>query len=306
MKNSNKTKIEKMQKLAIPIYLDTNVLLDLLASLEDGFSMIEKITTRQTASSGSEKSVGTEFGIANVLNILKLGIRAYSKVDKSKNIGEERSSERYHTYGSLLSRLREKLQSLIKTIDDWEDIKTTDFVELKGCFKPNPLIESFKVLNSLLKMVKALDLTNSVKLSKKQKKVKEETRELETIQKWLGDVIKDVEGSGIQTFIVRLSDNSNKHIVMSLFDAYLRDSSKTELLGGEFCVLGKVVKKLESDNGEEINLLKGSALSSFNDEIISQLVESLKGTQAYGIELPEITTSINGPAIQVLPIAIYV
>jgi hypothetical protein len=37
--------------LIAPIYVDTNVLLDLLASIEGGFSVVEKVTTRLATTS---------------------------------------------------------------------------------------------------------------------------------------------------------------------------------------------------------------------------------------------------------------
>ena len=43
--------------LIIPIYIDTNALLDILASLENGFSAVEKITTRNEQSKNYEQAI---------------------------------------------------------------------------------------------------------------------------------------------------------------------------------------------------------------------------------------------------------
>ena len=48
-------------ELKIPIYLDTNLLLDLLASLEDGFSTVSKITTNNVENENTTKKGG--FGL---------------------------------------------------------------------------------------------------------------------------------------------------------------------------------------------------------------------------------------------------
>ncbi len=62
----------------VPIYIDTNALLDVLASIEGGFSVVEKLTTQTTQSSNkgvdSNTSGGTEFGIPNILNLLKVNL----------------------------------------------------------------------------------------------------------------------------------------------------------------------------------------------------------------------------------------
>ncbi|ADL59047.1 DUF6414 family protein [Methanothermobacter marburgensis] len=55
--------------LGIPIYLDTNALLDLLASMEDGFSTASKITTKENQSNANKISGDTSFGI-NVYSLL--------------------------------------------------------------------------------------------------------------------------------------------------------------------------------------------------------------------------------------------
>ena len=43
-------------ELAIPMYLDTTVLLDILASIEDGFSMSNNVTTVSSSSKSTELS----------------------------------------------------------------------------------------------------------------------------------------------------------------------------------------------------------------------------------------------------------
>ncbi len=138
------------EDLIIPIYVDTNSLLDLLASIEGGFSVVEKITTQSAETKGIDQEVkaGTEFGIPNVLNLLKVNLGYAGNWNKASEAKQETSTEKYHTYGSLFYRLREYLedQSLIKKVDNdpasWAAIQPSDFIELHGMFKPNPLANS--------------------------------------------------------------------------------------------------------------------------------------------------------------------
>src|SRR5215203_654123 len=92
--------------LIVPVYIDTNALLDLLASIEGGFSLVEKVTSRTSTSSEKDRSAqaeaGTEFGIPNVLSLLKIKLGGTLSAKRSEEAGEEREIERYHTYGSLL------------------------------------------------------------------------------------------------------------------------------------------------------------------------------------------------------------
>lgn len=91
--------------IIVPIYLDTNTLLDLLASIEDGFSVAQKVTTQSQGAESTELSGSGEFGIAAVLSLFRLDLKGAASKSKSKESAEEHQTERYHTYGSLLNKL---------------------------------------------------------------------------------------------------------------------------------------------------------------------------------------------------------
>ena len=61
-------------ELVVTVYLDTNALLDLLATVEDGFTLVERVTSGQTAGSTSERSGEASFGAPGVFNFFKLGL----------------------------------------------------------------------------------------------------------------------------------------------------------------------------------------------------------------------------------------
>ena len=147
--------------LAVPTYVDTNSLLDLLASLEGGFSLVERLSSQESLSADRKSEVGGEFGVANVLNLLKLNLRGSKSTGSAESSAQNLETERYHTYGSLLYRLRGILEDegLIKRPTDgaesWEEIGASDFVELHGVFRPNPLAESLATIVKILGIVRA-------------------------------------------------------------------------------------------------------------------------------------------------------
>ena len=62
----NATEVKKVKQkvdLAIPIYLDVSIMLDLLASIEEGFSVVERVTTRTTDTKTTEFTGATELGL---------------------------------------------------------------------------------------------------------------------------------------------------------------------------------------------------------------------------------------------------
>lgn len=296
--------------LAIPIYLDINALLDLLASSTGGFSLVEKITTRTGASSGTEITGGTEFGIANVLSILKINLRGSAKRQKTTDTGAAHETERYHTYGSLLHQLRGTLEDA-KVIrrpsspEDWSTVRPSDFVEIRGRFIPNPLVASLKMLSQVLSMVKlvgGLELTQ--KNHEQRKHDHGQSRQVDNMQKFFAGLMNDFESSTVQTFVIDATSPPDHRAVVSLFPEYLRDRSVTEIPDAEFAVLGKVVRNLKP--GESINLLRGSALSGVSEQILEQLLDAFRSMGEQGLLIPKLVTKIEAPALQIVPVSVFV
>src|SRR2546421_2090593 len=317
--------------LIIPIYIDTNALLDLLASLERGFSTVEKITTKNEQNRNSEQTIntnaGTEFGIPNILSLLKVNLSGSLNRKQGKGNSQETSSERYHTYGSLLQRLRIALINLelVKILEDvedeWNSIQTYDFIELQGKFNLNPFTESFGTLNRMMGIfelfappskVNTNTNTNS-KRNRPQVVTSAPTNspfgtisaeEVKLYRGYIEGLIGGLEKNDIRTLVVDLNGSNKHRAILNIFIENLRDKTMTELQYKQFKLLGKVVGKISNSN-ESIDLLQGTALSGFDDNTIDKLIEGFNQPNS-GLNLPKIETKIKGPALQVIPIAIYV
>lgn len=288
----------------IPIYLDTNTLLDLLASIDGGFSVVEKVSSRSSESKSTTIEGAGEFGISSVLSIFRLDLKGSAAQSKGDEGSEEHHTERYHTYGSLLNRLRSNLVEggLLKEIEDansWQNIEVSDFIETRGRFVPNTLSDS------LQKLVSLLDLLTKVKFNQNtQTSTAGVPQDFQQLRDTFETIGKMTENGNFQTYVVELTKLSNSKIVMSLFSEYLRDRAGRELPYGEFKVLGKVVRKI--DSGPSIDLLKGSVFSAVTDNVLAPLLDALKGAGKFGIKLPDIETKISPPILEIIPIAVYI
>ena len=313
--------------LILPVYIDTNALLDLLASIEGGFSVIEKITTQSSQTSNTDRGVkadaGTEFGIPNVLSMLKVNLGYSSNWKKGQEEGQVTEAEKYHTYGSLLFRLREYLDAnkLIKRADDdksWETIQPTDFIEIRGVFRPNPLANSLEIIDKLLGIIQLFDTdTLSSRKSSAQKQTPDEkkrvqeakqkaqaqAKQMEEIRKFLKGISSDIQAENIRAFVLESSSPAFKSVVL-LYLNYLRDQTMTEISYKEYHLLGKVVRKIEADSADTVDLLLGTGLGGIGKDTLQELVGMFG--QMPGMNLPEVETEISGPALEIVPIAIYV
>jgi len=263
---------------------------------------------------------GAEFGIPNVLSLLRINIGGTAEGRRSEDAGQQRESERYHTYGSLLYRVREMLaqRGIIKRFDgtaaSWASFQTTDFVELRGTFRPNPFTESLKAIDRIAgifetfaglqaKLVPGNPIAGTSKQRQPNQANNEQRVQLEqvkAVRTLLKGLIDDVEKTDIRIVVADLREAADYRALAAVFTEYLRDPSMTELSRKEYRILGRVVGKM-SNVGQSIKLLQGTGLGGLGDESIGTLRDALQ----FGA-LPKPETEIPAPAVQVLPIAIYV
>ena len=211
----------------------------------------------------------------------------------------------------MLNRLRTNLLEAdsVREVADpgsWDSVAASDFVEARGRFIPNPLRASLQTINRLIDMAlmfSDISATPSGSTSQEKKNAKHATRQMEEMRKLFQGLMDDLE-SGIQTYVVELTELPKHKIVVSLFTQYIRDGSGIELPYGEFQVLGKVARKIKSD--DSVDLLRGSAFSGLSEEILSEFLGAFQQLGQQGINVPDLVTKVEAPALQLIPIAVYV
>ena len=106
------------EELGIPIYLDTNALLDLLATIGDGFSLMNKTINYDNEQKSDQSEIKGDFRLT-MQPFIQLGLGGLKSKEKSAAKGNTIETEKYHTYGSLMNNLINNLRtkSKIKSID---------------------------------------------------------------------------------------------------------------------------------------------------------------------------------------------
>lgn len=305
--------------LAITVYLDTNALLDLLATVEDGFSLVERVTSGQTTGGTSERSGGADFGSPRAFSFFRFGFSGKLGRSITQGTNETTDVERTHTYGSLLHRLRRYLveQGLV-TGATARDVDVGGFIEFAGVVRPNPFTASFERLQRMLKFVDvamAMEGTaeravpapksNRGQGTPKRTSDNQQTRQLKAIGDFFEQLTTDVEREGTNTIVIE-SEATGYRAVATLFDEYLRDRSMAELLNREFRVLGKVARHLPVDAAEGVDLLASSGIAGFPPQLLAQLSGAIDAMSGQGLaQVASPATSIDPPVIEIVPIAIY-
>lgn len=292
----------KADQLMVPVYINEKIVLDMLAIIEDGFSTVSQVSYNEHKENSNVQKL--ESGVSTSANILSklLKIDLKGEVSHSGNSGENTSvaKEKVHTNVSLLSRFRTFLvnEKILKSGFDTANIKIGDFIEVEGELQKNPLINYLDIFLDLFRMVDIFTEKPQLGSKTQTKAQKQQETEIVTQIKSFADELKH---SGTIDFI--LSDDVGT-VVLSAQEQYLSNDNISEILGGHFKVLGKVIA-ICKDETENVDLLRKTTLSIFP---IDQITEIFSGFQNSGIKqfnLPELKTQIPGPAVIVIPVAIY-
>ena len=292
----------KADQLMVPVYINEKIVLDMLAIIEDGFSTVSQVSYTEHKENNNVQKL--ESGVSTSANILSklLKIDLKGEVSHSGNSGENTSvaKEKVHTNVSLLSRFRTFLvnEKILKSGFDTANIKIGDFIEVEGELQKNPLINYLDIFLDLFRIVDIFTEKPQLGSKTQTKAQKQQENEIVTQIKSFADELKH---SGTIDFI--LSDDVGT-VVLSAQEQYLSNDNISEILGGHFKVLGKVIA-ICKDETENVDLLRKTTLSIFP---IDQITEIFSGFQNSGIKqfnLPELKTQIPGPAVIVIPVAIY-
>jgi hypothetical protein len=294
------------KQLIVPIYLDANILLDLIASMQGGFSMVEKVSTTDSTQNSTNVAARSLYAEVNT-PFLKLGVAPTKDISNEGINSSSTEYERYQTYGSLLFNLREQLGDSIKHFSDWDKVQVGDFIELSGLFYRNPLVKGMETINKMVQMLEAMSIpldgatTSNDNRNKKRKPSKSSLQQTKDV---LESLLSDIRHDRVETFILNTTVNADYKAVITLLTDYLRDTSGTELANKEFTVLGKIVQNIKGKSN--IDLLEETALGSIDDTILNGFFEVFNNLSDSGVNIPNMERYIPSPALRILPIAIYV
>lgn len=291
-----------VNQLMIPVYINEKIVLDMLAIIEDGFSTVSQVSYSDHKENSNAQKIEAEVSTsASILSkLLKIDLKG--ELSHSGNCGETENTtkEKVHTNVSLLSKFRAFLTdaNILKSEFDISNMKIGDFIEVEGELQKNPLINCMDIFVDVLRMADIFaekPQLNAKTQAKAQKQQQDET------MKKIKSFASELKHSGTVDFI--LSDSAGT-VVLSAQEQYLSNDNISEILGGHFKVLGKVIA-ICADKTESIDLLRKTTLSILPHDLLADMFLCLQNEDMKQYNLPELKTEISGPAVIVIPVAIY-
>jgi hypothetical protein len=296
------------KELCVPIYLNQKIVFDLLAVLEDGFTQLSTLKTSSGESETNKSGIGASIGVSNVFALLGVSFSGERGKEKGAQEQTEISQEKVHTPTSLFAKCRSSLiqRGLLRqdlTLDHLEDLKSGDFIEFKAVLHKNPIVDVLSWLKAFAEMV-----THFMQMTKQGKASSQQKGQNQVIDKkvisQIDTILKIVTPADSIELIGDLLDASEIKAVDSCQPEFFNRSNPTEIIDGEFYVLGKVSKVIQR-NGGVINLLRKTPLGRLDPKMLSDLNTSFSGLGEYGFQDVNFTTAIEGPAFLIIPIAIF-
>lgn len=291
-----------VNQLMIPVYINEKIVLDMLAIIEDGFSTVSQVSYSDHKENSNAQKIEAEVSTsASILSkLLKIDLKG--ELSHSGNCGETENTtkEKVHTNVSLLSKFRAFLTdaNILKSGFDISNMKIGDFIEVEGELQKNPLINCMDIFVDVLRMADIFaekPQLNAKTQAKAQKQQQDET------MKKIKSFASELKHSGTVDFI--LSDSAGT-VVLSAQEQYLSNDNISEILGGHFKVLEKVIA-ICADKTESIDLLRKTTLSILPHDLLADMFSCLQNEDMKQYNLPELKTEISGPAVIVIPVAIY-
>lgn len=310
----------KSKSLVHPIYLDTSMLLSFLAALQNGVTLQREITETSESHTGKSVEASVQGNTTEVLQVLglKLGIDGDGTLESSKGSDTQSRFVMQHSFASLfnvlLSTLKsEKLVTGLTNKKSLSGISPGDIVEFEAAIHDNPTDVLIRTLNTWVQM-KPLFLPDqngkSHAAKRRQNRPAQDPSSIEMQETFkllelLINLLNNDMTASTLTDLVGKSEKPRFHSIIAVDRDHFTDTSRASIVDGKYKVLGKVISVEESPEqsislgrrGTILRMVENADESSFTDLFDAVL-----------LVLPDQISalSVQGPYLQILPIAIYV
>lgn len=277
----------------------------MLAIIEDGFSMVSEVTSSNHDSSSTTGKLSGGVSTKAILDkLLKIQLDGNFQKDKSASTEVGTKLEKVHTNVSLLSKFRSDLidgKLLTYKAGDQLDIlaiNAGDFIEMEGELQKNPMID---IMEKFIDVFRMADIfTDKPQLGGKKTSSEKRTADNVTVRQ-MQSFLDELKHTGTVDFIL---ESSGVTAVLSAQEQYLANDNISEIIGGTFKVLGKVIRVCKENEGG-INLLRKTSLNVLDDNTRNQFLSLFNAEELAQFNLPDVRFIINPPSVIIIPVAIY-
>ncbi len=292
------------KQLLVPVYLNQRLVFDLLAMLQGGLSTVTAVSQAINTTKEVRSDIGSSFGLSDALStLLKVDLSGKKSSAGATAVSEATSEERVHTPASLLYQLRNKLHEIeaVADFDSGKPVKSGDFIEFEAYLLKNPVLEAIDGMSRIMDIAILFEDAPKQNGRGRQAQASNESKKIKDQMDQFSASLK----SGNTIDLITSKSQGGITAVVTLEKASLNDPQMSDLVDGKFRVLGKVIRSIGEPSGK-ISLVRNNALANMPPHLLVHLGTLFAALGAeHGFSMPEVRWEIEGPAVQVLPIAIY-
>jgi len=293
-------------ELIIPVYLNQRVVFDLVAMLQGGISTVTRVTSLESSLEKDQQQYGAAFGLSKALSTLfKIDVSGTRQKSQEDTQGIQKAEERVHTPASMFQSLRARLteKKELTEVHAGYKPKTRDIIEFTAQLQKNPLIQTMDTFVGMMEMA-ILFSGQPTPLAKHKGGKSPAPNENIFIKKQMEQFLESLK-TGDTVDIVSDTLQCGYKAIITLEREFLNDPTMSDLVDGQFNVLGKVIRVIDTED-DSINLIRKTAVSAMPEKLMSGAFSGFEAlSKEQGYKIPPIELEIKGPVIQILPIAIF-
>lgn len=296
-----------------PIYLDVPMLVSFAAAVQGGISLASEITQENKLGGSGSGNASVEFNLSSLFkSLFETSAKASGEATISGESQVVKKESRSYTEASiaiiLYHELKQKGRSIIELskAQDTNNLPIGALVEISGTIEKN-------TIDSIIDYAAAADILSGMAPDQapgpapsggrgkhtSPAKPKQERSEAGRIADFLD---QDRKRTPISNVILRTPEALGLGVVISLRTANLRDLTLSELHKNNVRVVGKVTRHIPA--GDSMVSFENYGMAMLDRQMLSGLFEGIATTEGFAADLGDFV--VEGPAIQILPLMIFV
>jgi hypothetical protein len=305
---------ESMQQIPLihPIYLDVPMLVSFAAAVQGGLSLASEVTEEKKRTACGSGSLSADFNLSSLFkSLFEAGTKANLEGSAANETQLVRKESRSYTEASIAIILYHQLKTHkgsileVSSIKDITNLPIGALVEVPGRVEKN-------TIDSIIDYANAIDILSSMgdqemPAANTQQKGRQGFSPASKKQK--SDVARvaefldqDRKRTPISNVILRTEKPTELDVVISLKKDNLRDLTLSELHKNNVRVVGKITRLIPE--GEEMISFENYGMAMLNRELLAGIFTGITSAEGFAGELSDFV--VRGPAIQILPLMIFV
>lgn len=292
-----------MRKMTLihPIYLDVPMLVSFAAAIQGGLSFGSEITQETGNTAKRDAKISANVGFSKLVSSLfDVSIKADAETNQTDEDKRTIRESRSHTEASIAISLYDYFQQ------EKCYLQTPASSDEFSSMEPGALVEMFGVVHknavdSAIDYMDAVDILSNLDTSQLTQQGKKKYQK-SPLRQMRDSLDEDRKRTPISNVLFECRQPSGVKAVLTLRTQNLRDLTLSELHKNSVRVVGKVTRTI--GEGESMSAFENYGMSLMNPDLLREIFREMIKSEDIAAEFADV--EIKGPAVQVLPLMIFV